>query len=113
MLVRYIRDKGEIVATIVAVAKNKVGVSFVHKNDKRFKRVKVDKVDNHNVYQYEGFRKHVGIELAAERAYDQNLPAVPKRKIQPRLNDSARYPLDEVVYTEFNKMVDRSRSYYV
>lgn len=112
MLIRYIRDKGQIVATIVAVGAGKVGVSFVHKNDNKFRRVKVAVLDRHNVYQYDGFRKHVGVEQAVERAYGiAESVSVPKKKIDPR-NDGVKYPLDQVVAIEFDKMLNRSFCYY-
>ena len=111
MLVRYIRNAGQIVATIVAVGAGKVGVSYVHKNDKQLKRTKVDKVNGYNVYQYEGFRKHVGQEQAAERAYNGTAICVPRKKIDPR-NDGFKFPLDEVVKAEFDKMVHRSFLYF-
>lgn len=112
MLIRYIRDKGQIVATIVAVGPGQVGISFVHKNDNKFRRTKVDVVNHRNVYQYDGFRKHVGIEQAVERANGISpLVSVPKKKIDPR-NDGVKYPLDQVVAIEFDKMLNRSFCYY-
>ena len=112
MMIRYIRNRGQIVATLVAVDAGKVGVSFVHKHDEQCKREKVDKIGNQNIYQYKGFRKHVGIEQAAERAFNtsKNVP-VPRKKIDPR-NDGVRYPLSEVVAVEFDKMVNRSLLYF-
>jgi len=111
VLVRYIRNRGQIVATLVAVGAGKVGVSFVHKNDEKCKREKVDKIDNQNIYQIAGFRKHVGIEQAAERAYSGETVLVPRKKVDPR-NDGVRYQLSEVLAVEFDKMLNRSYSYF-
>jgi hypothetical protein len=84
MLVSYVRDeKGNPVATIVAIAKYCVGWSICHPNDK--------------------FQKRFGVEIARQRAIkNRNCPQPPNRKNMSK----------KLMLVQITKMLERSEKYF-